>query len=75
MDIKISDHAKQRMDERGVSEKQVKSFFDSNEPIISWKISDSDNSVILVDTVFDEQELRLVYNALTDTLITLYPRR
>jgi hypothetical protein len=75
MDIKISDHAKQRMDERGVSEKQVKSFFDSNEPIISWKISDSDNSVILVDTVFDEQEFRLVYNALTDTLITLYPRR
>ena len=68
MDIKISDHAKQRMDERGVSEKQVKSFFDSNEPIISWKISDSDNSVILVDTVFDEQEFRLVYNALTDTL-------
>ena len=75
MDIKISDHAKQRMDERGVSEKQVKSFFDSNEPIISWKISDSDNSVILVDTVFDEQGFRLVYNALTDTLITLYPRR
>ena len=75
MDIKISDHAKQRMDERGVSEKQVKSFFDANEPIISWKISDSDNSVILVDTVFDEQEFRLVYNALTDTLITLYPRR
>ena len=75
MDIKISDHAKQRMDERGVSEKQVKSFFDSNEPIISWKISDSDNSVILVDTVFDGQELRIVYNALTDTLITLYPRR
>ena len=75
MDIKISDHAKQRMDERGVSEKQVKSFFDSNEPIISWKISDSDNSVILVDTVFDEQDFRLVYNALTDTLIALYPRR
>ena len=63
------------MDERGVSEKQVRSSFDANEPIISWKISDSDNSVILVDTVFDEQGFRLVYNALTDTLITLYPRR
>ncbi len=75
MDIKISKHAKQRMEERGISEEQVRSFFDSNEPITSWKISDSDNSVILVDTVFDEQEFRLVYNALTDTLITLYPRR
>ena len=75
MDIKISKHAKQRMEERGISEEQVRSFFDSNEPITSWKISDSDNSVILVDTVFDEQEFRLVYNALTDALITLYPRR
>ena len=60
---------------RGVFEKQVRSSFDANEPIISWKISDSDNSVILVDTVFDEQGFRLVYNALTDALITLYPRR
>lgn len=75
MDIKISEHAKQRMEERGISEEQVRSFFDSNEPITSWKISDSDNSVILVDTVFDERDFRLVYNALTDTLITLYPRR
>ena len=75
MDIKISEHAKQRMEERGISEEQVSSFFDSNEPITSWKISDSDNSVILVDTVFDEQDFRLVYNALTDTLIALYPRR
>ena len=75
MDIKISEHAKQRMDERGISEEQVKSFFDSNDPITSWKISDSDNSVILVDTVFDGREFRLVYNALTDILITLYPRR
>ena len=75
MDIKISEHAKQRMEERGISEEQVRSFFDSNEPITSWKISDSDNSVILVDTVFDGCKFRLVYNALTDTLITLFPRR
>ena len=75
MDIKISEHAKQRMDERGIFEEQVRSFFDSNDPITSWKISDSDNSVILVDTVFDGREFRLVYNALTDILITLYPRR
>ena len=75
MDIKISDHAKQRMDERGVSEKQVKSFFDSNEPILSWNLSNFDNSVILVDTVFDGCKFRLVYNVLTDTLITLFPRR
>jgi len=75
MDIKISEHAKQRMDERGISEEQVRSFFDSNEPITSWNISGFDNSVILVDTVFDGRKFRLVYNALTDTLITLYPRR
>ncbi|SHL29546.1 DUF4258 domain-containing protein [Fibrobacter sp. UWH4] len=75
MNIKISEHAKQRMDERGVSEEQVRNFFDSNEPISYWKISDFDNSVILVDTVFDGCKFRLVYNALTDTLITLFPRR
>lgn len=75
MDIKISEHAKQRMDERGVSEEQVRAFFDSNEPITSWKISDFDSSVILVDTVFDGRKFRLAYNALTDTLITLFPRR
>ena len=33
MNVKISEHAKQRMDERGVSEEQVRAFFDSNEPI------------------------------------------
>ena len=75
MNIKISEHAKQRMDEGGVSEEQVRNFFDFNEPISSWKISDFDNSVILVDTVFDGRKFRLVYNALTDTLITLFPRR
>lgn len=75
MDIKISEHAKQRMDERGVSEEQVRNFFDSNEPILSWNLSNFDNSVILVDTVFDGRKFRLVYNVLTDTLITLFPRR
>ena len=75
MNIKISEHAKQRMDERGVSEEQVRSFFDSNEPIASWKISDIDSSVILVDTVLDGRKFRLAYNVLTDTLITLFPRR
>jgi len=75
MNIKISEHAKQRMNERGVSEEQVRSFFDSNGPITSWETSDLDNSVILVDTVFDERKFRLAYNALTDTLITLFPRR
>ena len=75
MDIKISEHAKQRMDERGVSEEQVRSFFDSNVPITSWETSDFDNSVILVDTVFGGRKFRLVYNAFTDTLITLFPRR
>ena len=75
MNIKISEHAKQRMDERGVSEEQVRAFFDSNESLNSWEISDFDNSVILVDTVFDERKFRLVYNAITDTLITLFPRR
>jgi hypothetical protein len=75
MNIKISDHAKQRMNERGVSEEQVRSFFETNEPIASWRISDLDSSVILVDTLFDGRKFRLVYNAFTDTLITLFPRR
>ena len=75
MNIIISEHAKQRMDERGISEEQVRSFFDSNEPIVSWRISDLDSSVILVDTLFDGRKFRLAYNALTDTLITLFPRR
>ena len=75
MDIKISEHAKQRMNERCVSEEQVRAFFDSNEPITSWIISDLDSSVILVDTLFDGRKFRLAYNALTDTLITLFPRR
>lgn len=75
MDIKISEHAKQRMDERGVSEEQVRNSFDSNKPIFSWNLSNFNNSVILVDTVFDGRKFRLVYNVLTDTLITLFPRR
>ena len=75
MNIKISEHAKQRMDERGVSEEQVRAFFDSNEPITFWKISDFDSSVVLIDTLFDGRKFRLAYNALTDTLITLFPRR
>ena len=75
MNIIISEHAKQRMDERGISEEQVRSFFDSNEPITFWKISDFDSSVILIDTLFDGRKFRLAYNALTDTLITLFPRR
>lgn len=75
MNIIISEHARQRMAERGVSEEQVRSFFDSNGPITSWETSDFDSSVILVDTLFDGRKFRLVYNAFTDTLITLFPRR
>lgn len=64
-----------RMVERGLSERQVRDFFESNEPIVSWKISEKDDSVMLVDTEFDGRKFRLAYNALTDTLITVFPRR
>lgn len=75
MNIKISEHAAQRMAERGITEEQVRRFFDSNEPITSWKVSDKDDSVILVDTEFNGRKFRLAYNAETDTLITAFPRR
>ena len=75
MNIRISQHAMARMVERGLSERQVRDFFESNEPIVSWKISEKDDSVMLVDTEFDGRKFRLAYNALTDTLITVFPRR
>lgn len=75
MNIRISEHAKLRMVERGITEEQVRKFFESNDPIKSWKISDKDDSVMLVDTEFDGKKFRIAYNAETDTLITLFPRR
>lgn len=75
MNIRISQHAMARMVERGLSERQVRDFFESNQPIVSWKISEKDDSVMLVDTEFDGRKFRLAYNALTDTLITVFPRR
>jgi len=74
VNIKISRHAAERIKERGITEEQVRAVF-ASENVLDWKVSDSDESVLLVDTVVNGKKYRFAYNVLSDILVTVYPLR
>ncbi len=47
----------------------------ASENVLDWKVSDSDESVLLVDTVVNGKKYRFAYNVLSDILVTVYPLR
>lgn len=74
MDIRISQHAVQRMRERGISEAEVRKAFDEE----SWEsvdVSDMDDSVLVMTKTFEGKKWRFLFNYETGTLVTCYPRR
>jgi len=74
MDITISEHARKRMTERGVSEDEIRSAFNDG----NWErfaISETDDFVALLDKTINGKTWRFVLNMETETLITCYPRR
>lgn len=73
MNIKFSEHAKQRMHERGITEEQMIHFFVTNEGLLGLKLSDKDESNLLADALIDGKMYRLVYNAVEDILVTVFP--
>lgn len=73
MEIKISIHAKQRMQERGLTEQQVRQFFATNNGLINIKTSDRDLSVVQMDAFIDGKMYRLIYDIEDDVLVTVYP--
>ncbi|MCQ2100095.1 MAG: DUF4258 domain-containing protein [Fibrobacter sp.] len=73
MNIKFSEHAKQRMHERGITEEQMIHFFVTNEGLLGLKLSDKDESILLADALIDGKKYRLVYNAVEDILVTVFP--
>lgn len=73
MEIKISIHAKQRMQERGLTEQQVRQFFATNNGLINIKTSDRDLSVAQMDAFIDGKMYRLIYDIEDDVLVTVYP--
>ncbi len=74
MNITISEHAKKRMAERGISESEIQKAFNDGE----WErlaISEIDNSVVLMDKKINGKTWRFLLNIDSETLITCYPRR
>ena len=74
MNIKISEHAAQRMAERNISEDVVRRAFDA-EDWESYDVSEVDESAIIVTKTINGKKWRFVFNWETETLITCYPRR
>lgn len=73
MNIKFSVHAKQRMHERDITEEQIIHFFVTNEGLLGLKLRDKDESILLADALIDGKKYRLVYNAVEDILVTVFP--
>ena len=74
MNIKISEHAAQRMAERNISEDVVRTAFDTED----WEtndVSEVDDSAIIVTKTINGKKWSFVFNWETATLITCYPRR
>ena len=74
MNIKISEHAAQRMAERNISEEVVRKAFDA-EDWESYDVSEVDETAIIVTKTINGKKWRFVFNWETETLITCYPRR
>jgi hypothetical protein len=74
MDIKISEHAAQRMAERNISEDDVRRAFDA-EDWESYDVSEVDESALILTKTIDGKKWSFVFNWETVTLITCYPRR
>ena len=74
MNIKISEHAAQRMAERNIPEDVVRRAFDA-EDWESYDVSEVDESAIIVTKTINGKKWRFVFNWETETLITSYPRR
>lgn len=71
MNVKISAHALQRMNERGISEAEVLAIFESE----AWTLIDSNGDVAIVDFVLNAKKWRFIFDITSRTLITCYPRR
>lgn len=74
MNIRISEHAAQRMAERNISEDVVRKAFDS-EDWESYDVSEVDDSAVILTKVINGKKCSFVLNWETATLITCYPRR
>lgn len=74
MNVKISEHAAQRMTERNISEDVVRKAFDSED----WEevlMSKFDSTAVIAVKTIDDVRCFFVFNVETETLITCYPRR
>ena len=74
MNIKISEHAAQRMAERNISEDVVRKAFDTED----WEsndVSEVDDSAVIVTKTINGKKWAFIFNWETATLITCYPRR
>lgn len=74
MNVKISEHASQRMTERNISEDVVRKAFDSED----WEevlMSKFDSTAVIAVKTIDDVRCFFVFNVETETLITCYPRR
>ena len=74
MNIKISEHAAQRMAERNISEDVVRRAFDA-EDWDSNDVSEVDEFAVIVTKTINGKKWCFVFNWETATLITCYPRR
>lgn len=74
MNIKISEHAAQRMAERNISEDAVRKAFDA-EDWESYDVSEVDESAIILTKTINGKKWSFVFNWETATLITCFPRR
>jgi len=75
MNISISEHALEMMAKRGISESEVRDFFDGKIKVLTSRQSDVDPDCIeLVYQRLDKQ-IKIIYSTITNSVVTAYPLR
>lgn len=75
MNVNISDHALKMMAERGISEKEIRDFFNEKIKVVSSNQSRRDPDCVELEYQRLDKKVKVVYAIVTNTVVTVYPRR
>lgn len=75
MNVNISDHALKMMAERGISEKEIRDFFNEKIKVESSRQSDQDPECVELIYQRLDRKVKVIYSIVTNTVVTVYPRR
>lgn len=75
MHISISEHALEMMARRGISENEIRDFFDGKIKVLTSRQSDVDPDCVELVYQRLDKRIKVVYSTITNAVVTAYPLR